>query len=585
RRVVAAFLWLASQDPLPQWLMGRLPAIQSYLETHDSSLPVRAAWLAGFRLAQLAGADVLGLARVRDRLLNRLLEQGLQPERDLPMFLRVAGMKDSERLRVAQDKAMELHGAIRKWLDHNASAQKNEHIKANHPLVDLLFAFAMAKLGETLQAKKLIQDARKVLEKPVEAGSSPQADVKNFLYKAFKFRVEQVLAGKPHTGQMSEEVLNELEEIAKKAKSSTLKDSYTLAKYVVDRMREQSRILEPQERLDPYSYWTSSSDPLRKELADLHAVKDTNKLADRIRKLYKEGVSGRALKEVQFHVLHGAMPLAARVGEQFTVELLSLVPEALKSTGSADASFALPNQPGELLERAMFNAGHFNRDDIVKLLVDDFITLVQSKTLEKRCELINVVAGQCMRSLKKLGLSNEIDRFLTKLHSEILGGASAEELRKKHQAKPETWATIQQTLLTLAGGWLHFGRQDRAQPILDMARNELLGMNTVSLQSKDYTALARAYVTALGQGPSESGMIRMLELFRKMSPKSMNNTWTSAQYYSRLHLNLVEDVIRALVNDDAAFGPSGRRWLDDDEYLVRRRIHNDMKRNLEKNNL
>jgi hypothetical protein len=118
-----------------------------------------------------------------------------------------------------------------------------------------------------------------------------------------------------------------------------------------------------------------------------------------------------------------------------------------------------------------------------------------------------------------------------------------------------------------------------------MARNELLGMNTVSLQSKDYTALARAYVTALGQGPSESGMIRMLELFRKMSPKSMNNTWTSAQYYSRLHLNLVEDVIRAVVNDDAAFGPSGRRWLDDDEYLVRRRIHNDMKRNLEKNNL
>ena len=32
-----------------------------------SALPVRAVWLAGYRLAQLAGADVLGLARVRDR--------------------------------------------------------------------------------------------------------------------------------------------------------------------------------------------------------------------------------------------------------------------------------------------------------------------------------------------------------------------------------------------------------------------------------------------------------------------------------------------------------------------------------------
>ncbi len=593
RAVVSAFLWLSAQTPVPSWLFTRLPAIQTYLKTHDGSLPVRAVWLAGFRLAQLSGSDVLGLARVRDRLLKRLLDQGLQAERDLPIFLRTAGMQDSERMRVAHDKSMELHATVRKWLDDSAAVQKNEHLKANHPLVDLLFAFAVAKLGETTQAKKLLDDARKLLEKPIPTSwqdnklfeSVVSAVASNFVYKAFKYRVEQVLAGKLPTGQLSTELTGELEELANKARTAGNNNPFLRGEYVIGRLREQSRILEPQERLDPYSYWTKNQDALKKELAELHTVKDPNKLADRIRKLYKDGVTGKTLKEVQFHVLHEALPLAARVSEAFTVELLALVPAALQGTGATTESPDLPKKQGELLERAMFHAGHFNRDDLVKKLVDDFTALVHEKPQDMRFKLINVVAVQCMRSLKKLGLSNEIDRFLTKLHSEVLGGASTAELKKKHQSKPETWSAALQTLLNLAGGWLHFGRQDRADPILLEARNELLQSSAVSLQPKDYTELARAYVTALGQGPSERALSGMIELFKKMSPAKITNTWTTAQYYSRFHLNLVEDVIRAVVNDDAALGPSGRRWLDDDEYLVRRRIHADMKRNLEKNNL
>ncbi len=407
----------------------------------------------------------------------------------------------------------------------------------------------------------------------------------NFVYKAFKYRVDQVLAGKPATGQLSAELTAELEELANKARSGGTNNPFLRGEYVIGRLREQSRILEPQERLDPYSYWTKNQDPLKKELAELHTVKDPNKLADRIRKLYKDGVTGKTQKEVQFHVLHEGLPLAARVSEAFTVELLALVPAALQGTGGANESPDLPKKQGELLERAMFHAGHFNRDDLVKKLVDDFTTLVHAKPQEMKFKLINVVAGQCMRSLRKLGLSNEIDRFLTKLHTEVLGGASTADLKKKHQAKPELWSAVLQTLLNLAGGWLHFGRSDRAAPILEEARNELLNASALSLPAKEYTELARAYVTALGQGPSETALARMIELFKKMSPAKITNTWTTAQYYSRFHLNLVEDVIRAVVNDDAALGPSGRRWLDDDEYLVRRRIHADMKREKDKHNL
>src|SRR5262249_48362567 len=103
RAVIAGFLWVSSQHPVPPWLTARLPAIQKYLETHDTSIQVRGAWLAAYRLAQLAGSDVLGLARVRDRLLQRLLDGGLSPERDIPNFLRNAGSKDSDRLREVRE--------------------------------------------------------------------------------------------------------------------------------------------------------------------------------------------------------------------------------------------------------------------------------------------------------------------------------------------------------------------------------------------------------------------------------------------------------------------------------------------------
>jgi hypothetical protein len=583
RAAIAGFLWLAAQDPVPSWLLSRLPAVQNYLEKNEGALPVRAVWLTGCRLAQLSGSDVLGLARVRDRLLQRLLDQGLTAERDLPMFLRTAGLKDSERIRVVNEKATELHAAVRKW---------TESIPVNMPYVDLLFAFAIGKLGESSKARKLVEEARKVMEVPIPVPRNPQDDqkligpiVSNFLFKAFKYRIDQVLMAKPHAGQLSEEVLAELEDIHKRSGSGPANNPYKLAHYVISRMRDRSQVLEPHEKLDPYAEWTKSTDPLKKELADLHAIRDPGKLADQVRRLYKSGVPGRTTKETQFHLLHEALPLSPRVGESFTVELLNLVPAALQSGTGGPEMPDLARKQGELLERSMFLAGHFDRADLVKKLMDEFSDLIHSKPEDARFKLINVVAGQCLRSLKRLGMRDEIDRFLTKLRNDVLRGATTADLKKKHSAKPDMWGSVLQTLLNLAAGWLTFGLHDHAEPILVEARNELLNPQAVKLPPQNYTELACAYVSALGQGPSETGLLRITELFRKMDDKKITNTWTTAQYYSRFHLDLVQAVIFAIMSDDFALGPSGRRWLDDDEYIVRRRIHAVMKREREKSGL
>ena len=221
----------------------------------------------------------------------------------------------------------------------------------------------------------------------------------------------------------------------------------------------------------------------------------------------------------------------------------------------------------------------------MKKLIEEFSKLIHGKKDDERFTLINVVCGHSLRVMKRLGMRDEIDRFYTMLHREILQGASMPELRKKYSGASGAWSGALQTSLNLAGGWLSFGMVDRAEPILAEARNELLGSSGTKLEATEYPKVASAYVTALGQGPSESAVTRMIELFHKMDPKRVINTSTTAACYSQFHLGLTENVIRAIVSDDFALGPGGRKWLDDDEYIVRRRIHADMKHERDKSGL
>ena len=48
-------------------------------------------------------------------------------------------------------------------------------------------------------------------------------------------------------------------------------------------------------------------------------------------------------------------------------------------------------------------------------------------------------------------------------------------------------------------------------------------------------------------------------------------------HFSVSQLDVVEAVVRAVVSDDLTLGTQARRWLDDDEFLVRRRIHRDVR--------
>jgi hypothetical protein len=68
---------------------------------------------------------------------------------------------------------------------------------------------------------------------------------------------------------------------------------------------------------------------------------------------------------------------------------------------------------------------------------------------------------------------------------------------------------------------------------------------------------------------------RVEELFQRLH--GVTDSQTTNTHYSLARLRLVEAAVLAVVNDDFALGPTVRRWLDDDEYRVRRRIHRDVR--------
>lgn len=582
RQFAAAAFKLTHETPVPAGVRDLLPPLQRYLEANEPKLPVRAVWLLAAKFAELSGADTLGLARTRDRLLQRLLEEGLKPERDLPYFLRSAGLKDSDRIRHVRDKAVELHKAVRTWAEASlkqtvGTSQGDKNATLGY--IDLFFGYSLAKLGEATAARVLAGDGRRELTK-----FDPAEDVgvvAHYLAKAFTSRVEGILAGPPAAGPLDPVLLEELDDIHKKAGANAKADNpYRIGHYGISRMRQQSRILEPQEKLDPYQEYGKENDNLRKAVTDLPRLRDPAALARTVRDLYRNGVGGKATADSRFLVLHNALLLAGRVGEPFTVELLHLVPDTLKGVGGGGGPppAELLAKQGQLLERGLYLAAHFDRREIVQQFVDLFVELTQAKTDDQKFELVNVVVPQCLRSLRKMGLRDETDKLLRRLQDVILAGQAPGKLRERYAGKPEQWGKALQSLLTLAGGWLTFGLTAQATPILDLARAELFGPAAAKLAPSHFTPLAQAYVAALGQGPADEGLDRIVELFRQMDPAKVANAFTTSKFYSRFHLNLVEEVVLAVVSDDFALGSAGRRWLEEDEFIVRRRVHADMRR-------
>jgi hypothetical protein len=556
-RTLAAYLvWAASSGrPAPALIEG-LARVQQLLEKHERMLPVRAAWLAWVALVHLSQGDVLALARARDRLLERLYQHGLSPEVDLPSFLRFAELRSRERFRAVRDQILRLRQWAHEWI---ATATLQTPGTCTEDYADLMFAYCLARLGETTECHKLLGPALKSLQ--------DRDVIHTWLRGAFAYRVQQALAGKANAGQLPAELLTKLDDLGR---DPNLK----IERLKIDRLREFSRILEPHEKIESYRRWHGRfADELSQELALLVDIHDPSQLVSQFTDLFRMRRKWTGVRFPQVQILRTALELAHRLGEAFARDVLNRV------TLTLDHYADLPlEQQGRLLENGLFLAAHFDQGAYVQTFVARFHQLLDTQAGSDAVQALEPLMGQCFRGLRKLGMRDEISRLLGQMAEVVLEGR---EGRNAHVAtfKVKTagqtavaWADTCQLLLHVAAGWFYFGLDSRARHILDEVRELLLEGD---LEPWKQTPLACAYAQTLGQAPVELALQRLSELLRKV--QRVSDCYTTNSHYSLSRLRLVEAVVLALVSDDFTVDKAGRRWLDEDEYLVRRRIHRDVR--------
>lgn len=513
-----------------------LVADTAHLEKNEKLLGIRPAWLAW---QSVVGNDILALARARDRLLERMMSEGGNPEFDLPHFLRYGG-NDARRTGAIRAGASRIHKAIEKW-------HEPDEVRVSRPYVDLIVAFGMARLGEDTTAKALLAKAGKILDNDKDLAH-------RWLYQAFAYRIGEALANKPHGGPFPDK-LNVLLANIDEGRGNGPK-----RKYIVDRLRSQSWILEPEEHVDPYDMRHKYGDELNKKLEEI-IHQEPEALRKGIAKLVESGLNDSQM----IVVLSQAMTMAIRGGEPFAIDLVTRATKV--AGGEADGKLVM-------IERGLSIAAHYDRPDLVQALFGKFLSLLESLPEDKRHAAIGQVARQAMRGLRKFGMTDQIGEFLNTLKNMVLGKKAPATVLVGH---PETAGS----LLSVADGWLHLGQTEKATPILDAVRDAIVSKEKI--RPLELAKMAEAYLMVVAHTQPTEALARMEDVFNKID--KLPNGFTTASHFSRLHTLVTEAAVRAMTSDQLVIGDDARRWRDENEYLIRRRIHADMRAALAANHL
>ncbi|HEY0191144.1 MAG TPA: hypothetical protein VGC42_08480, partial [Kofleriaceae bacterium] len=527
-RVIAALT--ATADPAR---LGDPHRVQRWLDDHDGELDARSLWLARLGLARLAGGDPLGLAHARDRILARLAG-GLSVEHELPAFLRLSaragalGNASGGHLTRALDElAQRLARTRRKRSPTEAPVQYTT------AYTQLQLAHGFAKIGGQDRARELVAGALDALQ-PVAADP-----VHAYLAAAFAARVEQAIGGQPPEAPLPDPLGAQLAALDR------------VSRYKVDRLREASRILEPLERPDAIGAFSQHQHDARgPEFAALRGMTDARARGRAVASLVDTAAQA---PEERARLLDGVLDVLLELPESAAAPILARAWPMI-------AQVAEPRR-AVLYADALIVAGHFGRTEIVPELLSRLsgaIRVVAATDLER-------VLQHSLRALRRIGLRSEIASLL----------ADAEH------ALPATGPAALHGRLALAAGMAYLGDAEHALPILRQA-GEALDADFALVDPKQGTKvplqrpleLTRALALAYAYVPLGTAIAGITELASHF--KDITDNFGTNSHYCLSVLHFVESLVLGITSEDLAIGEAGRRFIEDDEHLIRRRLHRDL---------
>ncbi len=493
-----------------------------WLDDHDMELDARTLWLARSGLAKLAGGDTLGLAQARDRILARLAG-GLPVERELPSFLRFAGRSGAlgnasgEHLSKALNALSDKIGSTRR---KPSPVEAPKHLTQAY--VSFQLAHGYARIGQHQRARTLVNEARQAL-----AAVATDA-VHAYLMAAFTARVEQAIQGLPPETPLPEPLGSQLAALDR------------VARYKVDRLREASRILEPLERPDAIGAFSKRQHDSRgPEFAALRGIADPGARAKEINRLVD--VASSANEAESARLLDGVFDVLLELPENGAVPILARAWPMVQKLPAA--------RHAVLYGEALVVAGHFGRTELVPQLLEHLGEAVKAVP---GTELARVL-DQSLRALRRIGLRREIAELLADVENALDAGNSNIHAR-----------------LALAAGLAYLGETTRALPILEAARKALNDPMTLTQRLDLTRALAQAYA----QAPIGDALAAIADLSGQL--RDITDSFGTNSHYCLSVLHFVESLVLGIASDDLALGEAGRRFVEDDEHLIRRRLHRDL---------
>jgi len=556
--LLAAYLtWAhATSKPVPA-VHERLSALTQFLQNQEAHLPLRTSWLAWTALSAISHGDVLVLARARDRLLERLFQNGLRPEFDLPSFLRSAGGGDNERIRIVRQKLAQLRPLAARWI-RDPVGELNARTSA---YADLIFAFGLARLGESEQSQQAVDEAQAAI---------PQADkIHHWCAQAMGFREREARTGLSADGDLSPAMVEELGAMPR------------FARFKVDRFSERSRIVRPEQNVQSFANWHSGFNDELDELLATIAGQSPDEATAALDHLLIDSLGKKKQQQRAARVLATALEMAPRLGEEASLRFLKWLPQVISTDVHVQHRAAI-------LAHGLLAAAHFDLTEQVRSLVEQIAAATPTMVSLYRDPLdtptpiegvwaIEAMFTSSLRALRKLGMLEEAGWLFTQL-ADAAQSAPAKKSTKKQAIAVDTVARTLKLQLFSAAGWFFFGKVEPAREIMETVRQALFASE---MKADAKAKLTGAYIEALGQAPIEYALPAVEELFafdrkgRKLN--IVDDVFSTRTHFSLAQLHIIEALVLALVSDKLMLNAETRRWLDEDEFLVRRRIHRDVR--------
>jgi hypothetical protein len=555
-RVVAALAaYFGFQPVVPAGFVAALPRVLAVLEQHFDDLPVRGAWLARLAVARSCDGDVLGLARWRDRLIHRLRDRGPGLDLDEPSFLRFRGTATGARFKTAREWLVRVQKPVLDWVakhaEHGTGLQSvglDGEADATAAYARLLLAWGLGALGERARSRDWAARARKALASAAGPRADPAAHA--FLGDLFLHRIKDAHEGHTPKPGLAADLQARLEQLPE------------FARYSVDRLREHCRILHPSGTVRAYrgrelrEFW--GHDQLAERLTVLGGRTDPAQLNDEARAFLAvaaEQPTTATVPRITLALLEVAPVLDPALGEA----VLALVPTALDWTEAwvqagrwtdEERSARTARFQARMIELAFAIAPAGMTEHLLR-------HLTRGVSAGALVSAVTAAAPRVFRAARRFGLAAAAEPLMV-----VLDPAHGE-----WPGQPVTAERV-----GLAIGWFASGDEEAGHRVLNAARDALFA--TPPPEERRRTDVALAYAEALGFAPGSIALGRLEELFQRLPRVT---THASSNCYFTLHpLRLIDTVVRSVVTDEFTLGAAVRAWLDEDEFLIRRRIHRDM---------